>query len=137
MSYDAIKKYTQVGLETGVASADPHKLILILFDGALSALAAARGNLERGSLAAKGEEISKAMAAIAGLKASLDLEKGGEIAENLAALYEYMLQKLLFANLNHEPKFLEEVGRLLTELKGAWAAIGPQNSADPGAAGRV
>ena len=121
----AIDTYAQVGVETGVAAADPHKLILMLFDGTLAAISNARLAMGRSEVAAKGAAISKAIAIVdGGLKASLDVRAGGELAERLSALYDYMLQRLLVANLRNDMAALDEVTRLLNELRGAWAQIG-------------
>lgn len=121
----AIDAYAQVGVETGVASADPHKLILMLFDGTLAAISGARLAISRGDISAKGAAIAKAIAIIdGGLKASLDVNAGGALAEQLAGLYDYMLQRLLLANLKSDAATLDEVTRLLSELRGAWAQIG-------------
>lgn len=127
----AIDAYAEVGVETGVASADPHKLILMLYDGTLAALCAARLAMSRGEIAAKGAAVSKAIAIIdGGLKASLDIEAGGVLAERLAGLYDYMLTRLLAANLRNDTAILDEVQRLLDELRGAWAQIGQRRTAD-------
>jgi flagellar protein FliS len=107
----------------------------MLFEGARLAIAEATWHMQRNETAAKGGAISKAIMIIDhGLKASLDVEAGGEIAEKLYALYDYMITRLLIANLRNEPKALEEVGRLLAELHGAWEAIGggAKVSAAPG-----
>jgi len=121
----AIDTYAQVGVETGVAAADPHKLILMLFDGTLAAISHARLAMSRKEIAAKGSAIGKAIAIVdGGLKASLDMSAGGELAERLSALYDYMLQRLLAANLRNDTAALDEVTRLLNELRGAWAQIG-------------
>lgn len=121
----AVDTYAQVGVETGVASADPHRLILMLFDGALAAIAAARLAMSRSDVAAKAAAITKAIAIVdGGLKASLDVAAGGELAQRLSELYDYMLKQLLVANLRNEVTTLDEVSRLLNELRGAWAQIG-------------
>jgi len=130
----AIDAYAQVGVETGVASADPHRLILMLFDGTLAAIAAAKLAMSRGEIAAKGSAITKAIAIVdGGLKASLDVKAGGELAERLSGLYDYMLKQLLAANLRNDAALLDEVARLLNELRGAWAQIGtrPNPNAAP------
>lgn len=133
----AVNAYTRVGTETGVITADPHKLILMLFEGAQLALAEATLHMQRNEIAAKGETISKAIMIIDhGLKASLDVEAGGDMAGKLYALYEYMTNRLLIANLRNEPKALEEVSSLLAELQGAWKAIGKPNVAMTTAASR-
>jgi len=121
----AIDAYATVGVETGVAAADPHRLILMLYDGALVAISNARLALARGEIAAKNAAIGKAIAIVdGGLKVSLDVKAGGQLAERLDALYDYVLRRLLSANLTGDPAILEEVARLLGELRGAWEQIG-------------
>lgn len=118
--------YAKVGVETGVLSASPHKLIAMLFDGALVALSTALVQMKAGNIAAKGQAISKAITIIdEGLRASLDKSVGGGIATSLDALYEYMGGRLLTANLKNQPELIEEVQRLLGELKQAWDQIDP------------
>jgi flagellar protein FliS len=122
--------YANVGVETGVMAASPHKLIVMLFDGAVAAVGSALVHMQAGSIPEKGKAISKAIQIIEnGLRASLDRKAGGQIGENLDALYEYMQHRLLLANLQNDPAILEEVQRLLNELREAWNAIGtPANS---------
>lgn len=105
-----IKAYAQISVESAVMSASPHQLIEMLFDGANSALVRARLFLEQGDVVAKGEALSKAINIIDnGLKAGLDQEKGGEIATNLSELYDYMIRRLLQANLRNDAQAIEEV----------------------------
>ncbi len=128
-----LRAYTDVGIETGVSSADPHKLILLLYQGALLAIAAAKNHLLRKEIAAKGKSISHAISIIdAGLKASLNKEVGGDLAHNLAALYDYMCQRLVYANLHNDGATLDEVSRLLAELRGAWESIRKTQEVDSG-----
>jgi flagellar secretion chaperone FliS len=125
MHRGAVSAYAEVGVETGVTTADPHRLILMLFDGALLCVASAKQHMQLNNIAPKGETISKAINIIAnGLKASLDMSVGGELPQRLAALYDYMCQRLLFANLKNNVAALDEVHDLLTELKDAWEQIG-------------
>lgn len=120
----AINAYTKIGIESGVNAADPHKLISMLFQGALLAIANAKNGILRKEMAAKGAAISKALAIIdEGLNASLDKSVGGELAQNLSSLYEYMIMRLITANLKNDVDALNEVTRLLTDLKGAWESI--------------
>lgn len=117
--------YAKVGVETGVSAASPHKLIVMLFDGAMVAVSTALQHMRVGNIPGKGQSISKAILIIdSGLRASLDKKGGGEIAMNLDSLYEYMSNRLLVANLKNQPDLLEEVHRLLKELSEAWDAIG-------------
>ena len=123
----AIKAYANVGLESSVTAADPHKLILLLYQGALLAIASAKNQMLRKETSAKGRSISNAIMIIdEGLKASLDQNTGGGLAQNLSALYDYMNQRLLIANLKNDMAALDEVSSLLSDLKGAWEAIRPE-----------
>jgi len=120
-----VNAYANVGLETGIASASPLKLIIMLYDGALAALLGAKVNMAAGNIPAKGSAISKAITIIDnGLRASLDKNAGGEIADNLDALYDYMTRRLLEANIKNDTRIVEEVHGLLADLRGAWVAIG-------------
>jgi flagellar protein FliS len=116
--------YAKVGVETGVASASPHKLILMLFDGAALALSSAAAQMREKRSVEKGGSISRTIDIIAnGLKASLDQNVGGELAVRLAALYDYMCARLLQANLRNDTAALAEVSGLISELKSAWEEI--------------
>lgn len=122
--------YERVSLDTSIESADPHRLILMLFDGAVAALNTAKFSMQDNNIPAKGVAISKAIDIITnGLLASLDIEAGGELAERLAALYEYMTERLLFANLKNSVAALNEVSELLAGLRDAWAQIAPSEQA--------
>jgi flagellar protein FliS len=123
-STSAISTYNKVGLESGAMAADPHKLILMLYQGALIAITNAKNETLRKS-------ISHAIAIIGeGLHASLDKSIGGEMTRNLASLYDYMVMRLVAANLKNDIGILDEVTRLLTELEEAWESIRP-NAAKP------
>ncbi len=127
MSYSQSMKgasqYKQVGAQTGVESASPHRLIQMLLEGALEKINLANGYMQRGEIALKGTHISWAISIIDGLRMSLDKESGGEIADNLDALYDYMGRRLVEANLKSDPVILKEVTGLLLEIKYAWDAI--------------
>ena len=125
--------YAKVGLETGVVAASPHKLIVMLFDGALVAVRAAAVHMKARDIEKKGAAISKAINIVQnGLRASLDKKAGGEIAASLDSLYEYICSRLVSANLTNQTEILDEVITLLADLKGAWDAIG--DSAGPATA---
>ncbi|HUX63630.1 flagellar export chaperone FliS [Sulfuricella sp.] len=137
MTQHAVNAYSQVGVESNVADASPHRLVLMLFEGAIKAVAKARLAMTKGEIAPKCEAISKAIAIVQeGLQLSLDVKAGGELAENLNGLYEYMIHRLVFANLKNQVEPLDEVGKLLVDLKNAWAAIVPKQ-AQPKMAGVV
>ena len=124
---NALSAYRKVGVDAAIEVADPYRLILLLFAGAQAALGNARAAMQQQQLAAKGEAISKAIDIIGnGLKLSLDLEQGGEMAERLDALYDYLVLRLLHANLENDLTALEEVAGLLEEIHGAWREISPE-----------
>jgi len=110
----------------GVADADPHTLVLTLFDAAIERMNGARACIERGELMRKASLLHSAVILIAELRGSLDLQKGGALAQNLSDLYEYMTRRLIAANLGNDVSAVTEVVSLLGEIRGAWAAIGPQ-----------
>lgn len=121
--YSALAQYRNVGAQSGVSDASPHRLTAMLFDGALERISIAKGHIMRGEIAQKGQRIGAAISIIDGLRASLNMENGGEMAANLASLYEYMSRQLLDANQNDRQERLDEVSALLREIKEAWLAI--------------
>lgn len=118
--------YSRVGVQTGVVDATPHRLIVLLYEGARKALAMARVAVQTGDVAIKGQSITKAIGIIGtGLQDALDLGKGGEIAQRLNALYDYMNRRLMEAALRSDDTLIVEVDGLLANLEDAWKAIGP------------
>ncbi|WP_413738622.1 flagellar export chaperone FliS [Sodalis sp. RH21] len=118
--------YAIVGLQSSVMSASPHKLITLLFDGALSALVKADIYMAQGNIAAKGNALSKAIDIISsGLKLGLDMEKGGELSRNLADLYDYCCRQLIQVNLHNDRGLLTQIRVLLTDIADAWKQISP------------
>lgn len=118
--------YANVGLETGVVAASPHQLIVMLYEGAELAVRMAIKHMNEGDIARKSTAISKAGNIISdGLRAALDSQQGGEIAQRLDALYDYMNNRLMVAHVKNEVAPLEEVLGLLQELHGAWKQIAP------------
>jgi len=122
----AVDQYRQVKVQTGVQAADPHRLVGMLFEGVIEKVLGARLRMVQGvSPAEKGQLISSALAILDALRASLDKEQGGQLAENLDALYEYMGMRLLEGNLRNDPAALDEVVVLVKNIAEAWASIGP------------
>lgn len=119
--------YRQVGAETGVAGASPHRLVAMLFDGYMEALARAQGAMRAGDVTAKGRAIGHAVRIVdEGLRACLDLKAGGSLARDLHDLYGYLAMRLTLVNLRNDEAGLEECRRLMTPLRDAWASIGEQ-----------
>ncbi len=118
-----IGHYNQVSRVSGVTDADPHRLVQMLLEGALGKIAAVKGLMQRNDTAKKGALVSQAISIIVGLRSSLNKAAGGEIAENLDRLYEYMEGQLLKANIKNDTSILDEVTGLLKEVKAGWEAI--------------
>lgn len=118
-----VQQYSQYDIKTEVFEASPHRLVQMLIEGALDKIAIAKGHIERKDIPAKGQYISWAISIIDGLRTSIDKDSGGEIANNLDDLYEYMGRRLVKANIESSTEILDEVASLLREIKSAWDAI--------------
>ena len=118
-----LSSYERVGTYGALTDAAPHAVITELLGAVLDRVARAKGGIERGEVAAKGEQIAKAIDIIEGLTLSLDPERGGEIAANLARLYDYIGYTLVRANLENNVALLDEVSALVREIKTGWDAI--------------
>jgi flagellar protein FliS len=124
LNQHGVNVYAKIGMETGVLAASPNKLIIMLYEGAISTCRSAIVHMQQKDILNKGAMISKAIMIIeSGLRLSLDKKAGGEIAESLDALYAYMSKRLMTANIHNQPELVQEVIQLLTDLKGAWEAI--------------
>jgi flagellar protein FliS len=119
----AIDGYGRGAIESEINYASPHRIVQMLMEGALTRLATAKGCIARNEIAEKGQQISWCISIIEGLKSSLDKEQGGDIAANLDALYDYMNRRLLEANVNNNVAILDEVTKLMEEIKAGWDGI--------------
>lgn len=111
--FDAYRKAT-------VDTSDNVRIVSLLFDGAVNFLKVARGKMERNDIAGKGIHLGKVTAIVGELNNSLDMEQGGEIARNLRRLYDFVLDRLLKANLKNDMKSLDEAERVLELLRSGW-----------------
>jgi len=119
----AIKQYQQVSVNSSVMDASPYRLVQMLMEGALERIVLAKASMARNEIAKKGQSIGRAIDIIGGLQGSLNKEAGGEIAENLSNLYDYMVRRLLVANSQNDKSILDEVSGLMIELKMGWEAM--------------
>ncbi len=117
------RAYADIGRHASVEAASPHRLIQMLFDGALDRIASARGCIQRGDVAGKGREIGRGVRIVEGLRMSLDRTRSDALTANLDELYDYIGRRLLLANLGNDDGVLAECAHLLRELKSAWDAI--------------
>lgn len=130
VSRRASHAYLQVGMETSVSSASPHRLVAMLFDALSDALARARGAMQAGQIAEKGQAIGHAVRIVEeGLRSSLNLDKGGAIAADLNRLYGYVAARLTHANLHNDAAALQECSDLIEPVRSAWLAIDPARAA--------
>lgn len=130
-SRSSVSAYRSVAAHSGVAAADPHKLIVMLMDGALERIATARGAMEHGQAEARNHLIHRAVEILQELRGSLNMQAGGELAANLADLYDYAGRQLVKANLQGQPQLLDEVANLLQQIRSAWIQIPALQGARP------
>jgi flagellar protein FliS len=116
----AIKQYQQVSVSSAVMGASPHRLVQMLMEGALEQIAVAKEGMARNEIALKGHSINRAINIIGGLQGALNKEAGGEIAENLDNLYDYMVRRLFAANTQNDESILDEVTSLMLQIKMGW-----------------
>jgi flagellar secretion chaperone FliS len=122
----SLAAYQSVSVHGGVANADPHRLVQMLMDAAAERMTTARACLERGETARKAKLLHSCVTLVAELRGSLNMAEGGELAQNLSNLYEYMARQLLLANAQNDAAKITEALGLLNEVRGAWIAIGPE-----------
>ena len=123
------EQYRKVGASSSILEADPHKLIQLLLEGASSRVRLAIACLERGDHAGKGKAVSRTCDIVSHLAGTLDMERGGEIAQNLSALYDYILVTLTNANLNNDRSGFEEVLTLLAQIESGWSGLNKPGAA--------
>jgi flagellar protein FliS len=126
----ALQQYQQIGVQSSIVDASPHRLVQMLFEGALDRIAKAKGSVIRGETSDKCRYIGAALAIVDSLAGSLNLEAGGEVADNLAALYDYIGRRLLQANMEGSMPILDEVSNLLTQIKEGWDAISTEKTSN-------
>lgn len=119
--------YSSVRLESRVLDATPYRLVQMLFEGALERIAQAKGAMQQKQTERKGVLINKACGIIGGLQGALDDAGDGQLSANLDNLYDYMIRRLAEANMKNDTSILDEVAKLLSEIKSAWDAIDPQD----------
>lgn len=116
--------YRRIGVETSMHTIDQHQIIVLLYEGLLQEIARARGALMRQDVPAKCDAITRALRILQeGLMTGLDLVEGGEIAQNLNALYEYCAHQLVMANARNDDARLQEVYVLIEPVAQGWKAI--------------
>tara|TARA_B110000977_G_scaffold198710_1_gene284182 strand:- start:1251 stop:1667 length:417 start_codon:yes stop_codon:yes gene_type:complete len=123
MNKKALNAYNNVHVASATPYADGIQLIQMLFDGLVDALSSAEGEIVRKNIQEKSRCINRATSIIYGLQDSLDFNKGSDLARNLSDLYEYMVRRVIFANLHNDVNALREVKGLVNEIRGAWKLL--------------
>lgn len=118
-----LQAYQQVNTQTSITDADPHRLIQLLYNGALERINMAKARMQAKDFEGKGKLITKAIEIVGGLRSFLDFEKGGDLAARLEALYDYMERTLFEANARNDVAKLDEVAELLRSVKSGWDGI--------------
>ncbi|MGR5236469.1 flagellar export chaperone FliS [Vibrio alfacsensis] len=116
--------YQQVDLNAQAAAASPHQLVVMLIDGLLNEVERARGHMAASRLAQKGASINKCMNILVGLDSALDMENGGEVAENLHQLYDFCQMELFSASVHNDLDKLTNVERVMGNIREGWVGFG-------------
>lgn len=127
LNHDPYSNYHAVNLGAQTARASPVELVLLLTDGLLEELARARGHIVGRRFEQKAASIDKCIEIINGLSSSLDFDSGGEVAANLARLYEYCAGRLHTAGIRLDPSLIDEVDKLLATIKQGWLGVQARN----------
>lgn len=122
--FGATQRYERINTTHKIETASPHRLIQLMMERVLTKIAMARSHMQRAEVSEKGELIGDAISIINGLQASLNKKADADLPANFDALYDYMMRRLLHANMHNETETLDEVSSLMQELKEAWDAIG-------------
>lgn len=109
--------------QTSVQSSSPLQLVVLLYDGAIKHMSAARDAMGRRDLVARRDGLSRAMAIVSELQSTLNVKEGGEVAQSLDRLYVYVLDLIVQANMRNDPRPLEEAEGLLAPLRDAWSQV--------------
>lgn len=128
MTHASLKKYQQVN-KSNAEEASPYQLVALLFQKLLDNIATAKGAIDQENHEKKGLELSNALAIVGVLQGSIDYEQGGEVSQNLAAVYKYCAEKLVEASSNNDVQLLNEVSQILLPIKSGWDAIPKENQA--------
>lgn len=131
INHRAASAYADVGVQTqGRTAHDPYQLVALMFEGVLESIAAARGAMRKNELGAKLKAVDRAVNILqVGLRTNLDLDKGGELAANLAALYDYCITRLVLGNARNDDALMAEVSDLIRQVAQGWSEIGPGKAA--------
>ena len=125
MSSLALKAYRTAEVDARCADSDKRELVVMMYDGAIDAIKLAVAHAEREERKAVNTAVSRAMTIIAGLRETLDLERGGSVAQHLNDFYQFLTRKLMRSGASASAQDLADCQDLLSQVREAWAAISP------------
>lgn len=123
MNHDAYQSYQSVNLNAQTAQASPVQLVLILMDGLLAEVARARAHIAAKRYEQKAKSLDKCIDMLNGLSSALDTDGGGEVVQNLDALYQYCSERLFKAGIGMDTAIADEVAGLLTTIRNGWQGV--------------
>ena len=119
----ALSQYGKIKDETQTMYASPHQLMLMLFDGAIEAMSFTIGAIQKENYELRSKQNTRSITIINGMRECLDMKAGGELADNLYSLYQYMAQELFRANFKNDTETIKNVQTMLIDVRGSWEKI--------------
>ena len=119
----ALAQYGQIKNDTQTTYASPHQLMLMLFDGAIEAMSFTIGAIENNNFELRSKQNSRSITIINGMRECLDMETGGELADNLYSLYQYMTKELFKASFKNDVDTIKNIQTMLKDIRGSWEKI--------------
>lgn len=119
----SLQAYKKVSVDSQLSAASPHKVIQMLMAGAIERLVQGKAAMAQGNIAVKGERLGKALDIVISLRTCLSMDDGGDVAQNLDQLYEFMISQISLANMENNPQSIDDVIDILREIKSAWDQI--------------
>ena len=119
----ALAKYGQIKNDTQTTYASPHQLMLMLFDGALEAMSVTIAAIQNKNFELRSKQNTRSITIINGMRECLDMEVGGELADNLYSLYQYMAKELFRASFKNDDETIRNIQTMLKDIRGSWEKI--------------
>jgi flagellar protein FliS len=119
----ALAQYGQIKNDTQTTYASPHQLMLMLFDGAIEAMSITVGAIQNKNFELRSKQNTRSITIINGMRECLDMETGGELADNLYSLYQYMTQELFRASFKNDVDTIQNIQTMLKDIRGSWEKI--------------
>ena len=119
----ALSQYGKIKNDTQTSYASPHQLMLMLFDGAIEAMSFTIGAIENNNFELRSKQSTRSITIINGMRECLDMETGGELADNLYSLYQYMAQELFRASFKNDVDTIKNIQTMLKDIRGSWEKI--------------